>query len=699
MKTKYLFFFFCLFFSCTSFSQTLDSLSSNSSFPDELPTPNQELDISSSTTIITADEILERGYDNLDELLSSVQGIYISHDRTLTQIGMRGPSPTASNNQRMQLLLNGVPLNNPFTGQAPSGYDLQGINMEDIAEVIIHRNPSPVENGNNAMVGLIEINTKQPKKGLRLNFDTGSFGEYDGGFSVGQKVGKATIGLSGRLADVQGQEIFFAGDSVLSNENIDYQGLSLRVNLGKFSFNGNYFRRNETVPSVPNYPSLITVDPFFFDPDIFYTKQELDMPASFQEQQWYFDASFSSSIGTKQSMEVRLFMNYNQQGRKRFYRDTEFLVDSISLDTLGYVEYEEAPEQRTLWAGIDYRHHFQLSPQNKLTIGTVLQGTPFSNYQSNNSLIRHFDGSDISTEYFTIDVLSFMAAKEERLVQQNFPFWSTSLFIVDKAQLNDWLTINAGARLDITSQAKPVIAPQVAIQFSPFENRSKFILEYSRGYRLPSLAENDLVISDNATNNPNPTPTEDLVPETSDNFEFGFIQKIGKDLDLNLTFYHQNLNDLIWNETTMINRQNDKVISTTGLEGGLGVSLPKGIRSYLNYNFQLDQNEKVNLPSPLCKFGFTIPFLKHFLIFAEGQYEGTRLTFDGSYTHPYFLMNTNLLIRPQVVKGSWLEGLSWSFRLYNIFDEFYQHPSGQAFTPNLIPQNGRTWQTQLTYQF
>ena len=149
----------------------------------------------------------------------------------------------------------------------------------------------------------------------------------------------------------------------------------------------------------------------------------------------------------------------------------------------------------------------------------------------------------------------------------------------------------------------------------------------------------------------------------------------------------------------MINRQNDEIIRATGLEGGLGVSLPKGVRSYFNYNFQFDRKEKVNMPSPLCKFGVTIPFLQHFTLFAEGQYEGERLTFDGTYTLPYFLMNTNLLIRPKVAEGSWLEGLSIAFRLYNVLDEFYFHPSGQQFTPNLIPQNGRTWQTQLTYQF
>ncbi|MEM6964445.1 MAG: Plug domain-containing protein, partial [Bacteroidota bacterium] len=140
---------------------------------------NFDLDISDSKTIITSEEIFARGYDNLDELLASVPGVFISHDRTFTQVGIRTPSATAENNQRIQILLDDVPLNNPFSGQAPSGYDLRGINMEDIEEVIIIRNASPIENGNNAMLGVIKINTKLPKKGLRLNLDTGRYGELD----------------------------------------------------------------------------------------------------------------------------------------------------------------------------------------------------------------------------------------------------------------------------------------------------------------------------------------------------------------------------------------------------------------------------------------------------------------------------------------------------------------------------------------
>ena len=70
-----------------------------------------------NTTVITAEQILERGYDNLDELLASVPGISLSHDRNFTQIGIRGISPTGQNNQRVAVFVDGVPLNSPVSGQ------------------------------------------------------------------------------------------------------------------------------------------------------------------------------------------------------------------------------------------------------------------------------------------------------------------------------------------------------------------------------------------------------------------------------------------------------------------------------------------------------------------------------------------------------------------------------------------------------
>lgn len=696
MKTNLLFTIIIFLFPCYTIAQIPDTM---------VTRVEQDLEISPARTIITAAEIEERGYDNLDELLASVQGISLSHDRTFTQIGIRGISPTGTNNQRVQVLLDNVPLNNLVTGQAPSGYDLRGIGMEDIQEVEIIRNSSAVKNGNNSMLGVIKIKTKKARKGGRINIDTGSFGEIDGGFALGTNLGKTTLGFSGRLANLPGQELFIPGDVILDKEKSEFGGFQFQLSAGKFSAHISYNRRNELIAAVPNNPIEIFVDSAVSTSDNIYLKEELDQHGNFISDQVFVDLNFSTPLKNNQAMDIRLFTNFDQQERLQTFRDTELFPDTLfGLDTVGYLEYDEVPQIRTVWTGLEYQHHFNFQPKHRLTLGTAILVSPISSYKSENTLFTHFDGVDTIKQDFWDDILDYMDYKEEKFTK-NFSYWSVGLFVQDQFQLNDFLIVNAGLRVDINSQTKPVYAPELAIQLSPFE-KTKIRFGYGRGYRLPSLQETDVVVVDSplpTMMTPNLATNRDFVPETSDNFELGLNQKVGKDLDLNIGLYHQQLNDLIWNETNAANTQTDSTWKATGLEAGLGVNLLNGVKTFINYNFQFDRKSKINMPSPLCKFGVTIPFLNHFSIFTEGQYEGSRLTFNGKNTRAYFLMNTNLLIRPKLDESQpaakWLNQLSFAFRVYNMLDQFYEHPSGQNFTAPLIPQNGRTWQTQLTYQF
>lgn len=701
MKTHYIFYFLIFLFPFTINAQTLDSTLPDSS----VVKSNNDFDNSHSRTIITAAEIEERGYDNLDELLASVPGVFLNHDRTFTQIGIRGSSPTASNNQRVKVLLDDLPLNSPSSGQAPVGFDLSGINMEDIKEVIVIRNPSPVENGNNAMLGVIKINTKKPSNGGRVNFDTGSFGEYDGGFSIGHIFGKTSLGISGRLADIKGQELYIPTDTDLTKEAAQFGGLQLQAHHGKFSFHGFYHQRKESTFGLPGGSNLRFSS---FNPPIdssgtrgFQTR--LDTAGLFQQKQLYANFQFSTPFKTNQHIDVQLFVNYENQNREQHFQDDvyEFVLDSvIGVDSFPWTQlnYFEQPKQKSLWLGLNYHHKVQISPNHQLLFGTDLLALPFSKIENklNPTYYEFIPDVESTTTDFPDEALVYLNFFSDSIFLEKkfFDFWSTDFFVQDKVRFNNKFAVSGGVRVNINSQTKPVLAPSLNFIFSPFEDKTNFQIGYSQGFRLPSIIETNSAQKSTESFEP-----RKFTPEKSNNFELGWLQKIGKDFDLNLALYHQRLEDLVWNENNDLPTQPERTLARTGLEGGLGVNLKKGVKTYLNYNFQFDKKEEVNMPSPLCKFGVTIPFLKHFTIFAEGQYDGGRLTFDGTYTLPYFLMNTNLLIRPQLEEGNWLSNISFAFRLFNAFDEVYQHPSAQKYSTNLVPQNGRTWQTQLTYKF
>lgn len=609
----------------------------------------ENLDIAASKNVITAKEIQDRGYDNLDELINSVQGMYLTHEWTTSQIGLRGVSPSELNNQRVLILMDNIPLNNPMTGQAPSGIELRGIPMEQIESVTIIRSPMAILYGNNAMNGVIRIKTKKAKKGIGIVVDGGSFGKYDVGLSIGQTWKNTSFSLSTRLGSVLGQDIYIPeyNAAIPNGDQMNYEGLQLQLNQGNFSLKGNYFQREGAI--------VFAHDPVLAPDSI---SEAYFEGGTYFERKLFADISYDGPIAANQSIHTRLFLNYDQDERQLEY-----------VWGLGDI-LEKNRTLQNIWTGIEYQHLFTFQPHHQLLLGTEFWHIPISNYTA-----TELNGPDTNLD---------------------FRYWTFGLFVHDSYQFKNGFAINGGLRADINSFTDPAFSPQVALLYAPTE-RTILRAGYSRGYRLPSILETDVIQEFQ------PLPNPDLIPEISNSLELAWKQQLGKNLNMDMALYYQQLDNLILNSLTMFQSDNTDALEAMGLEAGLSVDLPEGFQTYLYYNFPFDTDRKVNMPSPLCKFGLTVPFLKHFTVFAEGQYEGSRFTWDGTYTLPYFLMNSNLRFSPKIdpskKKARWLNQSSISFRVYNLFDQFYQHPSRQELQTRFMGQNGRTWQTKLVLQF
>lgn len=643
-----------LFFTFSLKAQFVDSLLSPvdtllNDLEQSLLEYEENLDIAASKSIITAKEIQNRGYDNLDELLSSVQGMYLTHEWTASQFGIRGVSPGEFNNQQVLILMDNIPLNNPMTGQAPSGFELRGIPMESIETVTIIRSPMGVLYGNNAMLGVIKIKTKKAKKGLGVFIDAGSFEKYDVGLSIGQTWKNTSFSLSSRLGSILGQDLYIPeyNTAIPEADQMDYGGLQLKLNHRNFSIKSSYYEREGTI--VFAHDPVLAPDSLsdaFFEGGRYF------------EQSFFADISYGGPVKENQSIYARLFLNYDLDERQLEY-------------IWGFGDIlEKNRVQENIWTGVEYQHRFKFEQDHQLLLGTEFWHIPVANYTS----------TELNEPDTNLD----------------FTYWTLGVFAHDSYQFLNGFTINGGIRADINSRTDPVFSPQIALLYSPTA-KTTIRTGYSRGYRLPSLLETDVV------QEIYPLPNPDLIPEISNSLELAWKQQIGNGLNLDVALYYQRLDNLILNRLTMFQSDNASALEAMGLEGGLSVDLPEGIQTYLYYNFQFDHETKVNMPSPLCKFGVTVPFLKHFSLFAEGQYEGSRLTWDGTYTLPYFLMNSNLRFSPKIntsrKKAMWLNQLSISFRVYNLLDQFYQHPSRQELQTRFMGQNGRTWQTKLVLQF
>lgn len=622
----------------------------NAQIPDSLLVPSPPFTATASQTIITAQDILERGYDNLDELLNSVQGIFLTHDRNTTQIGLRGVSPGRTNNQRILILLDNIPLNDPLTGEAPSGHELRGISMEEIREVIVIRNPSSLEYGSGAMLAVIKINTWIGSDVSRLILDAGSFGEQEINLGIGREFERFSLAIGGKWQDIIGQNLYYPefSDSVIHGDEGNYRGLNVAFESPKLSFQGRYTQRFGALTA--------PIDP----------AQELYGTGIFEDRLLFTNVEFRTPIKDNQFIRTQVFVNYaNRQ---------QALISTF--DTSSF----QTKLQRSLWSGFSYRHQLIQSEKHRINWGAEGRFLP------------------VSENFFEMVAFGFQQAFDSTLIR--WGIWDIGVYLQDQYQFNEQWAVKSGLRFGLNSLSKPQLAPELAVSFTPV-NATEIRFSYARGYRLPGLTETETNTTLGSMVNPA------LGPESVQNVELTLQQLIGKDLEFTLGLYGMRMEDLIGFPDEVVPQtptlQNLEVLNFTGIEGGLHFTLFNQSKTYLAYNFPIRSSYEYNFPSPNCKFGLTAPFLRHFTFYTEGQYEGGRLTLQGQKTLPYFLLNTNLLIQPDIQTGGFLNDIlaqsSLSFRVFNVLDQFYQHPQPLGSINPFTYQNGRTWQTQLLIKF
>jgi vitamin B12 transporter len=140
-----------------------------------IPTP--ELDVASSITIITADDIAARQVRTLPDLLKEVPGLNLVQTGGpggQTSVFMRG-----TNSNHTKVLVDGIDLGDPSN---PGGaFDLGQFLTQDIQTVEILRGPQSGLYGSDAIGGVINIITKSGSGPAQFNagVEAGSFDTFN----------------------------------------------------------------------------------------------------------------------------------------------------------------------------------------------------------------------------------------------------------------------------------------------------------------------------------------------------------------------------------------------------------------------------------------------------------------------------------------------------------------------------------------
>jgi outer membrane receptor for ferrienterochelin and colicins len=158
-------------------------------------------DAPATSSVITGESLRKYGVQSLAEALNLLGLGTMSGTATAAgtgDLGARGVTIAGSNWEHFLLLINGARANGPFFGEAD--YGSAGVPLEIVDHIEIILGPGSVLYGSNAMLGVINVVTKEAKdwSGLRVGVEAGVFTSvrpwvgYGSTFQIGGTHGEVT---------------------------------------------------------------------------------------------------------------------------------------------------------------------------------------------------------------------------------------------------------------------------------------------------------------------------------------------------------------------------------------------------------------------------------------------------------------------------------------------------------------------------
>lgn len=595
-----------------------------------------------SVTIITADEVKKYGHRTLGEILASAPGLYVSHDRNYSFLGVRGFNLDSDNN-RVLLLVDGHRINNSLTDGAYFGTEFI-LDPDLIDRVEIIRGPGSSLYGNNAFFGVVNVITRkgsdQPGAGVEFSGEAASRDTYKGRVTYAhQFTNGLELLLSGTIFDSHGAESLFfkdfntpANNNGIAQDGDDdaYKSFFGRVAYGDVSVEGAYIKREKGIPG-----AKFLAD--FNDPRL----RSLD-------ERSYVNVKYTHSFEQFADVTARVYYDRQNLDIGEPYAGTLYL-DSQSAAWWG-AELQLTRrfwDRLTLMLGGEYRDDFEL----RQTYSDVVAGTVFKN------LVRDRQNHGV-------------------YVQGDFSVLTN-------------LMLSVGGRYDQYGDFDPAFNPRLALIYNPVGSTVLKAL-YGTAFRAPNFFE----LSDIRNQN--------ISPEEITTYELVYEQGIGNHLRSSVAGFYNEIDDLIAFRATTGNFVNFDA-EAHGVEVALDGSWARGMRGRASYTYQAtrDRLTKQTLPdSPrhLAKLNLSVPVWQEKVFFGvEGQLVSRRATLGttlpGAMAGAYGIVNLTLFSQNLV------PGLDISASVYNLLDRTYSDPATPFHQQDLIERDGRSFRVKLTYRF
>lgn len=611
----------------------------------------------SKVTVITSDDIREFGYRTLDDILSSIPGLYTSYDRNYTTLAARGFGLPGDYSSRFLMLLDGQRVNDNIYDSF--GIDYDGIvNVDIIERVEFSSGPGSAIYGANAVFGVINVITKSGGAidGVQVSADYGSENSRRARVTAGNSFDNGLDAIfSASAYKSDGADIYFPEFDDPSTNNgvavgLDYhesQNLFLKLEYEDWGFEAAYNDRRKGIPTA-SY------------------EQEFNMsPSETVDTVGMATLTYDTAINDRSEI-------YGSFSLGRYEYSGDFIYDYPPLTV-------NRDESRGEWWNAELRYQTTHFDNHRIIIGAELQ---------NNG----------TQDQANFDVDPFESYLDDSRSGERY-----GIYLQDEIRLSKQFILNAGVRYDeniydtdTSNVKKGIVSPRFALIYSiQPETTLKFI--YGTSYRNPNAYE--LYYAETLGY----LPTTNLNPEEVETFEIDIEHYLNNNFRLGATVYSNNTTDLIGlfsdPDTGDLFFDNLDEVTAQGADIEAEYINNGGLRLRSSYSFVDTEDSStgerlMNSPEHMFKFNMTAPvFNQNADAGIEFQYMSSRTAHSGGSTDGYGI--TNLTLSSQKV----YERLELSASIYNLFDKEYADPASVEHVQSSIIQDGRNFRVKATYTF
>jgi outer membrane receptor for ferrienterochelin and colicins len=629
----YQFLLLMLFFSMRSFSQT-DSADiydlSLSQLSQLKITAASKVDqniseIPSTIYIITASEIVEKGYFTLEEALSDLPGFQFRN--ILGQNSYVFQRGITNQNNLTLVLIDGVQVNELNSGGFYGGGQY---NLENVDHIEVIYGPASVVYGTNAVTGVINIVTKSAmEKRTEVNALVGNFRTSEGNFSYSNinKMNTLGISVSGMVkrsdkANLKGASGDNNWTDLMENFENDY-AYDIKAQYKEFTWGINYMNKQ---------PATVTS---------------------------------TKAVGTPYKDYGTL---WNIQFINNYCKYHKVFSEQLSLSSLLY-NRNTTVLPNTIYSVSDTAQIGYYRPGNLMGIENVINYKANKIFSLTGGLTFEFDQlSQQSSESYSDSPEHKPPRPSDPVMLKNYLL---SVFVEPRVTLFKNLYLSGGVRFDQSTTYKQVFTPRAGIAYHL--RKHIFRVAYNEAFRAPKPWD----YTDGAGNS-------NLLPEKMRSLELACSFSIIDHIKIDVVGYKNQLLHAITKEVTdtLGNYKwvNKGKIDTYGFEVFLRLDFRK-LKSSINYTYTQSENGPGNFINEISRHSgnasVTYSFTDNIKLNLRANYVGKRenpkliVSTNSLFVDPYFILNGTLSLLNY-------KGFTAQISVKNMLNSKYYHTSNRA---------------------